>query len=60
MANDYDIANLGPNTNSTYGDFQYLTCDTIRIDNEVFANKINVDNNVVVNGVVKANNFRYG
>ena len=33
MASDFDIAGLGPNTNSTYGDFQYLTCDTIRIDN---------------------------
>ena len=60
MANGYDIAGLGPNTNSTYGDFQYLTCDTIRIDNVLNANKIVVDNNLLVEGNLKTNDVFIG
>ncbi|MCP3697754.1 MAG: hypothetical protein GY920_04240 [Aliivibrio sp.] len=60
MANDYDIANLGPNTNSTYGDFQYLTCDTIRVDNVASFNKLVVDNNLLVQGNIKTNDVFIG
>ena len=60
MASEYDIAGLGPNTNSTYGDFQYLTCDTIRIDNVLNANKIVVDNNLLVEGNLKTNDVFIG
>ena len=60
MANGYDIAGLGPNTNSTYGDFQYLTCDTIRVDNEASFNKLVVDNNLLVQGNLKTTNVLIG
>jgi len=60
MANDYDIAGLGPNTNSTYGDFQYLTCDTIRVDNVATLNRLVVDNNLLVEGNIKTNDVFLG
>ena len=56
MANapNYDIGGIGPNTNSTHGYFQYLVADEVLVDNEVYANKVNVDNNILVKGRVKA------
>jgi len=60
MANGYDIAGLGPNTNSTYGDFQYLTCDTIRVDNVASFNKLVIDNNLLVEGNIKTNDVFLG
>ena len=53
-ASNYDIGGIGPNTNSTHGYFQYLVADEVLVDNEVYANKVNVDNNILVKGRVKA------
>jgi hypothetical protein len=57
---EYDIGGLGPHTNSTYGYFQYLVCDDIRIDNEGFFNKATIDNNLLVKKKVKATNVSIG
>ena len=59
-ASDYNIGGIGPNTNSTYGYFQYLVADELQIDNEIHANKITVDNNLLVEGVVKTTNVQIG
>lgn len=56
----YEISGLGPNTNSTYGYFQYIVADDIRVDNEVFLNKGTVLNNFLVKGVVKATQVQLG
>ena len=51
---EYDIGGLGPHTNSTYGYFQYLVADDIKLDNEAYLNKGTVANNFLVKGRIKA------
>jgi hypothetical protein len=53
-ASNYDIGGIGPNSNSTQGYFQYLVADEILVDNEIYANKVNVDNNLLIKGRVKS------
>ena len=57
---DYNIAGLGPHTNSTYGYFQYFVGDEIQIDNEAYLSKGTVKNNFLVKGRVKASDVEIG
>jgi hypothetical protein len=57
---EYDIGGLGPHTNSTYGYFQYLVADDIKLDNEAYLNKGTVANNFLVKGRIKATEVEIG
>lgn len=59
-ASFYDIGGIGPHSTSTDAYFQYVTADELWIDNEVYANKINVKNNALVKGVLKTSNIYLG
>ena len=57
---DYSIGGLGPNTNSTYGYFQYIIADELTADNTGYFNKSITLNNSLVKGVVKTTNVFIG
>lgn len=59
-SSNHTIGGLGPNTNSTFGYFQYIVSDELTADNVGYFNKSITLNNSLVKGVVKTTDVFVG